>query len=221
MKRIFGILLILAIAGCGWMIFFWAPIEASMGIVQKIMYIHLPSVWIAFLSFFIAFIASIGYLWKRKESFDILASCTVEIGVVFCGVGLASGSIWGKPTWNTYWSWDARVTTTLILFLIFVGYILLRRFTTHGEQQARLSAVVAIVGFLDIPLIHMSVVWWRTLHQPPTILSAQKNLIDRPLAIMLLISLLTFSLLFAYLLSMRVDIEKKTRTYLKEIANIY
>ena len=221
MRKVFGILLILAIAGCGWLIFYGTPIEASMGIVQKIMYIHLPSVWTAFLSLFIAFIASIGYLWKRKEGFDILACCTVEIGVVFCGIGLVSGSIWGKPTWNTYWSWDARVTTTLILFLIFVGYILLRRFTNHGDQQARLSAVIAIVGFLDIPLIHMSVVWWRTLHQPATFMSSQKNVIDRPLAITLWISLLTCLFLFAYILSMRIEIEKKTRVYLKKIANIY
>ncbi len=221
MRKVFGILLILAIAGCGWLIFYGTPIESSMGIVQKIMYIHLPSVWTAFLSLFIAFIASIGYLWKRKEGFDILACCTVEIGVVLCGIGLVTGSIWGKPTWNTYWSWDARVTTTLILFLIFVGYILLRRFTNHGDQQARLSAVIAIVGFLDIPLIHMSVVWWRTLHQPATFMSSQKNVIDRPLAITLWISVLTCLFLFAYLLSMRIEIEKKTRVYLKKIANIY
>jgi len=192
-----------------------------MGIVQKIMYIHLPSIWTSFISLFIAFIASIGYLWKRKEGFDILACCTVEIGVVFCGVGLVTGSIWGKPTWNTYWSWDARVTTALILFLIFVGYILLRRFTSYGEQQARLSAVIAIVGFLDIPLIHMSVVWWRTLHQPASFISTQKNVIDRPLAITLWISVLVVFSLFAYLLSMRIEIEKKTRAYLKKMANIY
>ncbi|MFH2130941.1 MAG: cytochrome c biogenesis protein CcsA [bacterium] len=221
MRRLLGILLILTIGGCGWMVFFWAPLESSMGIVQKIMYIHVPSVWISFLSFFIAFITSIGYLWKRSEGFDILACSTVEIGVVFCGIALMTGSIWAKPTWNTYWSWDPRLTTTLILFLIFVGYILLRRFTSYGEQQARLSAIIVIVGFLDIPLIHMSVVWWRTLHQPSTFFSSQKNVIDRPLLIMLWISLLTFSFLFAYLLSIRVEIEKKTRAYLKQIANIY
>lgn len=221
MRRILGILVILAIAGSGWMIFFWAPIDGSMGIVQKIMYLHLPFVWTAFLSFLIAFVTSIGYLWKRKEGFDVLASCTVEIGVVFCGIGLVTGSIWGKPTWNTYWSWDARVTTTLILFLIYVGYILLRRFTTYGDQQARLSAVIAIVGFLDIPLIYMSVVWWRTLHQPPTFFTSKQNVIDKPLALTLWISLAAVLLLFSYLLSVRIELEQKTRAYLKEIANIY
>ncbi len=221
MRQKLGVLLLLAIVGSGWVIFFWAPIESSMGIVQKIMYLHLPFVWTAFLSFLLAFIASIGYLWKRREGFDIMACCTVEIGVVFCGIALVTGSIWGKPTWNTYWSWDARVTTTLILFLIFVGYILLRRFTTYGEQQARLSAVIAIVGFLDIPLIYMSVVWWRTLHQPPTFFTPQKNVIDSTLATTLWISVATVLFLYFYLLSMRVELEKKTRSYLKEIANIY
>ena len=221
MRKVFGIILVLAIGVCGWLIFYRTPIDTSMGIVQKIMYIHLPFVWTSFLSFLIAFIASIGYLWKRKEGFDIIASCTVEIGVVFCGIALATGSIWGKPTWNTYWSWDARVTTTLLLFLIFVGYILLRRFTTYGEQQARLSAVIAIVGFLDIPLIYMAGVWWRTLHQPATFFTNKKDVIDKPLATMLWISLAAILFLFAYLLSMRVEIEKKTRAYLKKIANIY
>lgn len=221
MRRVLGILVIVAIAVTAWMIFFWAPLEAGMGIVQKIMYIHVPSVIVCYISFFIAFVSSIGYLWKRRESFDIVASCSVEIGVVFCGVVLVTGSIWARPTWNTYWSWDPRLTTALILFLIFVGYLLLRRFTTYGEQQARLSAVIAIVGVLDIPLIHMSVVWWRTLHQPSTIFSTKSNVIDRPLAIMLYISMVTFALLFAYLLTVRIELEQKTREYLKKIADIY
>ena len=96
---------------------------------------------------------------------DRVARCAAEVGVVFCGLALASGSIWGRPTWGTYWIWDARLTTTLLLFLIFVGYGLLRRFGGPGEQTARLAAVIGIVGFLDIPLIHVSVNWWRTLHQ--------------------------------------------------------
>jgi len=210
-----------AVALSGWMIFFWAPREAAMGIVQKIMYIHVPSILICYISLSIAFIASVGYLWKRREGFDIIAACTVEIGVVFCGIVLVTGSIWARPTWNTYWSWDPRLTTTLVLFLIFVGYILLRRFTTYGEQQARLSAVIAIVGCLDIPLIHLSVVWWRTLHQTSTIFSTRSNVIDRPLAIMLAVSMVTFVLLFAYLLTVRIELERKTRTYLRRIADIY
>lgn len=191
-----------------------------MGIVQKIMYVHVPSIWVTFLALFVTFLCSIGYLWKRTENYDIIACCSAEIGVLFCGISLLSGSIWGKPTWNTYWTWDARLTTTLILFLIFVGYLLLRKFIDYGEQQARLSAIVAIIGTLDIPIIHQSVTWWRTLHQPSTMFSTQKNVIDTPLAIMLWVSVLTFTLMYIYILSARIDLEKKTRQYYKKIANL-
>lgn len=221
MKRtIWGLAVVVSFIYVGWLIFYKTPIVPSMGIVQKIMYLKLPCIWNSFLAFTIAFVSSVVYLWKRVEIADIIALCSVEIGIIFCGITLVTGSIWAKPTWNTYWTWDARLTTTLILFLIFVGYLLLRKFTDYGDQQARLSAVIAIIGFLDIPLIHFSVVWWRTLHQPSTMLSSQKNVIDRPLLIALLISVLAFSFLFSFLLATRIDLEKKTRTYLKQIANL-
>lgn len=219
-RNILGLGALIALAVTGSMIFFWAPIEFSMGIVQKIMYLHVPSIWTTFLAFMISFFCSIGYLWKRKESLDIVACSAAEIGVVFCALALITGSIWGKPTWNTYWSWDARLTTTLLLFLIFVGYLLLRKFTGYGEQQARFAAIVAIIGTLDIPIIHMSVVWWRTLHQPSTFFSPHKNVIDTPLAIMLWVSVCSFTIFFSWLLTSRVELEKKRRSYLKIIANL-
>ncbi len=221
MKRTYwGLVVVITFLLVGWLVFFKTPIVPSMGIVQKVMYLHVPSVWTAFLAGTIAFVSSIVYLWKRLEMADIIACCSIEIGVVFCGVTLVTGSIWARPTWNTYWTWDARLTTTLILFLIFVGYLLLRKFTEYGDQQARLSAVIAIIGFLDIPLIHLSVVWWRTLHQTSTMLSSQKNVIDRPLLIALWASALAFLFLFSFLLSTRIELEKKTRIYLKQIANL-
>jgi heme exporter protein C len=221
MKRIGLFFLLLLVAGNFGLIFFGIPATAEMGFVQKIMYIHVPSIWNAFLSFFVAFICSLIYLWKRWESSDIIAGASVEIGVVFCAITLFSGSVWARPTWNTYWTWDARLTTTLILFLIFVGYILLRRFSTAGEQQARLAAVVAIVGFLDIPLIHMSVVWWRTLHQPTTFFSSRSNVIDHQLALTLWISVFTFTFIYLFLLYWRIQLEKKHRSYLRAVANLY
>ena len=220
LSRVLGICTIVSIALTLYLIFFWVPIESQMGIVQVIMYIHVPTIWLTFLAFSIAFLCSIGYLWKRDEIYDIVALSMVEIGVVFCGLALVTGAIWGKPTWNTYWTWDARLTTTLILFLIFVGYLLLRRFTDYGEQQARFSAVVAIVGFFDIPLIHLSVTWWKTLHQPSTVFSTKKNVIDTPLLVMLMISLVTFSFLLAYLASKRISLEQISRKYLKKLANV-
>lgn len=220
MKKFLGLGVVIGFLFAGYLIFSWSPTDSAMGYVQKIMYIHVPSAWTAFLAIFIAFGCSIGYLWKRIELFDIVAHCSVEIGVIFCAFALITGSIWARPTWNTYWTWDARLTTTLILFLIFAGYLLLRRFSGYGDQSARLSAVIAILGFLDIPLIHLSVVWWRTLHQPSTMFSAQKNVIATPLLVTLLVSLAAFTLLFILLLSSRIELERKNRTYHKMIANL-
>ncbi len=218
MKMIFGFLAVVGVVISAYIIFFWSPLDSNMGFVQKIMYIHVPSAWTAFLAFFIAFISSILYLWKRIETFDIISLSAVEIGVIFCGFALITGSIWARPTWNTYWTWDARLTTTLILLLIYSGYLLLRRLLDFGEQQARLSAVVAIIGFLDIPLIHLSVVWWRTLHQPSTVFSANKNVIATPLLVTLMISLAVFTLIFVFLLITRIDLEKKSRSFQREMA---
>ncbi len=220
LNRILRPLTFIIIAIALWMIIYWVPTESTMGIVQKIMYVHVPVIWVTFLALSVTFLCSIGYLWKRTENYDIVASCSAEIAVLFCGLALISGSIWGKPTWNTYWTWDARLTTTLILFLIFVGYLLLRKFTDYGEQQARLSAIIAIIGTLDIPIIHQSVKWWRTLHQPSTMFSTQKNVIDTPLAIMLWVSVLTFTLIYVSVLLSRIDLEYKTRQYFKKIANL-
>ena len=111
-----GVLAFIALSISGYMIYS-APIEPTMGIVQKIMYIHVPSIWVTFIAFSLVCLCSVGYLWKKSEIYDIIASSSAEIGVLFCGITLLTGAIWGKPTWNTYWTWDARLTTTLILFL--------------------------------------------------------------------------------------------------------
>ena len=220
MRRYFGIAVLLAFTVTAWLVFFRTPMEAAMGTTQKIMYIHVPSIWTSFLAFLTTFVCSLLFLWKRSERLDIIAHSSAEIGVVFCGLALLTGSIWARPTWNTYWTWDARLTTTLILFLIFVGYLLLRKLTDAGERQARISAVVAIIGFLDVPLIHMSVVWWRTLHQPTTMFSQKQNVIDKPLVMMLWLSVCAFTLLFIFLVSGRIDLEKNTRLYQREIAGL-
>lgn len=220
MKKILGFVVLIGIITGGWLIFAVSPLESSMGFVQKIMYIHVPSAWTSFLAIFVAFVFSILYLWKRNETFDRIAHSSVEIGVVFCGLALITGSIWAKPTWNTYWTWDARLTTTLILFLIFAGYLLLRRFSGYGEQQARVSAVIAIIGFLDIPLIHLSVVWWRTLHQPSTVFSKKQGVVDDHILLILLFCVSVFSVLYAFLLLSRVELETKKRGYLKRVANL-
>lgn len=211
MTAIVGWLSVALLAGSAVWVFGFTPDDALMGFSQKIMYLHVPSVWAAYLAFFVVFIGSIGYLWKREPGYDRLARCAAEVGVLFCGLVLATGMLWGRPTWGTYWVWDARLTTTLLLFLIFMGYVILREFAGQGEQQARLGAIVGIVGFLDIPLIHVSVQWWRTLHQPSTLFKvgaegAPKPSMPPELLIPLLVSGAAMIVFFLFLLLYRLRI---------------
>jgi heme exporter protein C len=196
------------------LVFGFTPDDDLMGFVQKIMYLHVPSIWVTYLAFFIVFACSIAYLWKRDGAFDRVARSSAELGVLFCGVALATGAIWGRPTWGTYWVWDARLTTTLLLFLIFVGYLLLRAYSPPGERQARTAAVIAIVGFLDIPLIHVSVEWWRTLHQPSTLFKlgaegAPKPALPAQLLWPLITGLAALTIVYAALMLYRVGLAER------------
>jgi heme exporter protein C len=132
---------------------------------QKIMYVHVPSAWNAFVSFFVVFWASLVFLWRRSERADLLAASAAEVGAVFTGLTLMLGSIWGKWAWGVWWTWDARLTSTAVLFIIFVGYLALRSFTEDPDRRATWSAGVGIFGALNVPIVYMSVRWWRTLHQ--------------------------------------------------------
>jgi heme exporter protein C len=218
-----GWLALAGLAAVAVLVFGFTPDDALMGFSQKIMYVHVPAIWAAYVAFFIVFFCSIGYLWKRGEALDRMARSAAEVGVVFCGLALASGSIWGRPTWGTYWIWDARLTTTLLLFLVYVGYGLLRRFAGPGEQAARLAAVIGIVGFLDIPLIHVSVAWWRTLHQPSTLFKASAEGAAKPampleLLLPLLLGGVAMLLLLAYLLRARLRLAELTERVERRIA---
>jgi heme exporter protein C len=159
------------------------------------------------LSFFLVFIGSCLYLWKREKRDDLLAYSAAEIGVLLTALTIIEGSVWGKPTWGVWWTWDARLTLTAILLLIFAGYLMLRSLTGDEDRSASAAAVLGIIGFLDIPLIHMSVYWWRTLHQPPSILRPDKTPwenIHPELLTALAINFVAFLLLYFYLLSLRL-----------------
>ena len=145
-----------------------SPAEGDMGHLQKIMYVHVPAAWMTFLSFFVVLVFSVRYLWKRRENDDLIAASAAEVGATFNGLTLMLGMIWGRPAWGVWWVWDARLTSTLVLFLIFVGYLALRAFTDDAQQKARWSAAVGAIGALNVPIVYMSVKWWRTLHQPPS-----------------------------------------------------
>ena len=172
------------------------------------MYLHIPSILVAYLAFFIVFVGSCLYLWKGERRDDNLAHSAAEIGVLFTALTIVEGSIWGKPTWGVWWTWDARLTLTAILLLIFSAYLLLRSLIEDPRRGAVSGAILGIIGFLDIPLIHMSVYWWRTLHQPPSILRPDKapwENIDPAMLWPLGINFLAFLVLFFYLLSLRIQ----------------
>src|SRR6266511_5356766 len=170
------------------------------------MYLHVPSLLTAYLAFALVLVGSIVYLATRRAAWDRLAASAAELGVLFTGITIVSGSIWGRPTWGTWWTWDARLTSTAVLFIVYVGYLLLRAMIEDPDARARSAAVVGIVGAANMPIVHFSVKWWRALHQPSTILGPEPSPIAAPIAATLLVNWIAFTLLFAYLLSRRLEI---------------
>ena len=156
--------LLLFIVGC-YIGLFVAPAERHMGEVQRIMYVHVPTAWNALLCFTCAFIAAIGSLWTGRERWDATLVGAAEAGVVLNGLLLIQGSLWGRATWGVWWDWDVRLTTSLVLLLLFIGVLSLRSFAAGSERRASLTAVAAIVAYVDVPLVYFCVRWWRSLHQ--------------------------------------------------------
>ena len=216
MKTLFTPFILLFTLLYFYVIFYCSPLEINQGYVQKIMYLHVPSIFMAYLAIFGVFIFSIGYLWKPDETYDIFSITFAELGALFSLIALISGSIWGKPTWNTYWTWDARITFTLILFLIFVGYSLLRYLADDSVAIAKSSAIIGICGFFSVPLNHLAVKWWRTLHQPSSIFS-QKNSISAELKYFLLFSFVYFLCLLCFMFFARLRLEKQKREWKRSL----
>ncbi len=191
-----------------------APRDAVQGEVSRILYLHVPSVLTAYLAFAVVFVFSIAYLKTRSFRWDAVARSSAELGVLFTGITIVSGAIWGKPTWGAWWTWDARLTSVAILFVIYVGYLMLRGFAEDDATGARYAAVLGIIGFLDVPVIHMSVEWWRTLHQPATILRPGPSKMALEMLAPLLVNVAAVALLYAYLLAVRVRLEGVRRAAL-------
>lgn len=181
-----------------------APPDRIQGDLQRLMYVHVPAAWIAYLSFAVTLGASIAWLWRRQPRFDRVAAASAEAGVVFTGLAIALGSVWGKPTWGVWWTWDPRVVTTAVMFFVYLGYLALRRATLDPTSRARRSAVFGVVAFIKVPIVHMSVVWWRALHQPPTVLRPGHPPIDHTMLATLLLNLAVFTLLYLLVVRARV-----------------
>jgi heme exporter protein C len=195
-----GILMTAAI----YMTFVYVPTEAEQGIVQRIFYFHVPCAWVAFGAFGLVAIAGIFYLWLDQPVWDDLGYAAAEIGMVFCTLVLVTGSIWAKPIWTTWWTWDSRLTTTLILWLLYGGYLMLRAMADDTPQVARFAAVIGIVSVADVPVVIVSVRLWRTIH--PAVLITREGghgLEDPRMVATLLVALAAFTALFIWLLMLR------------------
>jgi heme exporter protein C len=182
----------------------------GQGDAYRLLFLHVPSAWLAYLAFFVTAAASVLWLVPRTRAiqWDLLAGASAELGVIFTGLTLALGSLWGKPIWGQWWAWDARLTTTAMLFFLYLGYLALRRVGGGPEQRATRSAIAALIAFVDVPIVHFSVSWWTTLHQDGSVFNQkmQIHIHDTSMQITLLLAVAAFTLLYAYLVLRRVEL---------------
>jgi heme exporter protein C len=197
-----GIAAFVAVVAGLYAAFVYAPTEATMGDVQRIFYFHLATAILCFFAFFVVFVASIVYLITRNHHWDGVAAASAEIGVVFCTLVLTTGPLWAKPAWGVWWTWDPRLTTTLVLWLIYVGYLMLRQVLEEPTKRATVSAVFGIVGFVDVPIVFMSIRWWRTIH--PMVVEDGQLQLTPEMVQALVLAIVSFLLLYAYLMFERL-----------------
>ncbi|MFD3004359.1 cytochrome c biogenesis protein CcsA [Thermus tengchongensis] len=174
-----------------------APPDVNQGYLARIMYLHVPGAWLGYLAFFVTFLYSLLYLFRQNPRYDRVALASAEVGLVFMGLALVTGMLWARPTWGVYWTWEPRLTTTAILFAVYVGYFLLRGAIEDPELRAKAAAAVGILGFINVPISYMSVKWWRSLHQTQSIdLTTGKIHMDPAMLQALLFNLFVFTLLY-------------------------
>jgi heme exporter protein C len=197
-QRLFGGAALVTLGGTAVMGLAVVPPDAEQGDVQRLMYVHVPAAWLAFLSFGVVFVASVAYLRSGQIRWDRMAVASAEIGVLFCSLTLFLGSLWGRPVWGTWWTWDPRLTTTVVLLLIYLG--------DSPSRRAHWSAVIGVVGFVDVPIVHMSVVWWRSLHQEATVVRGGAPTMDPSMLVTLLLGTVAFSLVYSYFMAVRMRV---------------
>ena len=193
-----------------WAAFLYAPTDSIQGPIQRITYFHVPMAWLAYLAFFVVFIASIVYLIRRDERWDWVARASAEVGVIFTTLVLISGSIWGEAFWGTWWTGEAKLTTTLILWFIYVAYLLLRFYSGRTESGARNAAVLGILGFVDVPINYFAVTWWRGVHPESYVQNSATGATPASVFIALLLAVATFTLLYAFLMIQLYRLERYT-----------
>ena len=196
---------LLAIAAIGISIFrsFTVEADVTQGDVQRIMYVHVPSAWLAFLAFGVTVFASAAWLRTKRTHWDRMAAASAEVGVVFTGLAIAAGMVWARPVWGQFWAWEPRLVTTALLFFIYLGYLSLRRAVLDPVIRARRSAIMGIIAFIQVPIVYLSVNWWRSLHQ-----TSSRNSIDTPLRVTLWLAVLAFTFVYLALMRRRLELAR-------------
>lgn len=209
-RRVIGVASLAALIALVVVGLFVAPPDDVQGDAQRLMYLHVPAAWVAYLAFGVTSLASALYLIRRTRSlvWDRVAGASAELGVIFTGLTLVLGSLWGRPIWGVWWAWDARLVTTAVLFFLYLGYLALRRVPAAPEVRAKRCAIAALIAFVDVPIVHFSVTWWRTLHQEATVFNPELDAqIEGTMALALWLGVLAFTLLYVYLLDARYRLE--------------
>lgn len=189
-----------------WMIFFYTPIDALQGETQRILYLHVPTAWVGMLSFIILALAGIIYLFRPDARLDWLARAAAEVGLVFLTITLILGSLWGKPIWGAWWVWDGRLTATLILWFMYVGYLMLRGYMGRTVESARAGAVIGVIGAIDVPIIYLSVNWWRGQH--PLQQVGVQDALPPQAVITLMVALVSVTLLYVFMLLQAYQLQR-------------
>jgi heme exporter protein C len=208
-KRAFlGAVVLLLVGAAAYASFFIAPTERTMGLIQRIFYFHAASAWAGMTAFSICFVANLLYVWRRQPSWDSLGVSAAEVGLAFITVVLITGPIWAKPAWGIYWTWDARLTSTLVLWLLYLSYLLLRTLIEEPDRRALLSALFGIFAFLDVPIVFGAIRWWRTQHPAPVIMGGPGSGLEPTMRAVFFFSVLALHALMVFLLAERYGLEK-------------
>jgi len=207
-RIILGAVAILLVIAAAYAAFYVAPEERTMGLIQRIFYFHVGSAWAGLLAFFVCFIGNLMYVWKREPKYDWLGVAGAEVGLIFTTVVLITGPIWAHPVWGIWWTWDARLTSTFVLWLLYVSYLLLRTLVEEPGRRALLSALFGIFAFIDVPLVFGAIRWWRTQHPSPVIMGGPGSGLDPTMRKVLFFSGLAMCVLMAFLIAERYMLEK-------------
>jgi heme exporter protein C len=206
-RIILGAVTVLLLIAAAYAAFYIAPEERTMGLIQRIFYFHAASAWAGMDAFFVCFLANLLYIWKRNPRYDWVGVSSAEVGLAFITVVLITGPIWAKPAWGIWWTWDARLTSTFVLWLLYISYLLLRSLIEEPDRRALLSALFGVFAFLDVPLVYFSIRWWRTQHPAPVIMGGPGSGLDPTMNKVFFFSVLAMHVLMAFLIVERTAVE--------------